>query len=662
MLLVRGTIFYAKRLLVSINNRLINLVCLAAAIHACIILSAQLPPRQWALHYGGSSVDIPFVIKFTSDGGTIVAGYTDSKSGDVSPQPNREYWDLWVLKLDRCGTIQWERSFGGTGYESARDLVQTADGGFMVLGETNSTDGGVTTGFGGTKDIWLLKLGAGGNLEWQKRYGGSGLDIGNHIEITTDGGYLIAASSSSNDGDIRGNHGTGGYTDGVLMKINATGIVQWSKCFGGTKNEELFDIEIINGTTYLAGFANSIDGDIPPNQKNYDVWLMALDANGNKIFSKIYGGAQNDVAYSMTKAADGTLTLAGYTTSTDGDVSGAKGSQDYWVINVNRDGKLNWQKVLGGTEADYARTIITDADSSYIIGGISYSDDGDITGALGEGDYWTVKLSSSGNIVWKQNWGGSDNDHLRCMIRHPSLDEYYLAGDSESDDGDFTNSQGDADFAVIKLKIPELSTQDSTVCNIGGFIPYQDTLPDACGYDSAIITYRPVLIGGPFNNTRKADTIFAGQSVTLHANGNGVITWTSHATLSCTDCADPVASPLVTTVYTATNSLPDGCTISDQFTVVVLNDALVYVPTGFTPNGDGRNDYFGPIGKVPEGYTLQVFNRNGEIVFRSTTMNQKWNGTFRGKSQPAGVFIYLIDYKDIQNKPHQQKGTLTLIR
>ena len=255
---------------------------------------------------------------------------------------------------------------------------------------------------GGTKDIWLLKLAASGNLEWQKRYGGSGLDIGNHIEITSDGSYLIAASSSSNNGDITGNHGTGGYTDGVLMKITAAGAVQWSKCFGGSKNEELFDFEIINGTTFLTGFTNSIDGDIPPDQKNYDVWLLAIDQNGNKVFSKIYGGSQNDVAYCMTKGADGSLTMAGYTTSNDGDVSGAKGSQDYWVLNVDQKGKLNWQKDLGGTDAEYAKTIITDKDSSYIIGGISYSDDGDVTNPLGEGDYWTVKLNPAGNLVWKK--------------------------------------------------------------------------------------------------------------------------------------------------------------------------------------------------------------------------------------------------------------------
>lgn len=645
-----------------INYTTICFLCLALLLNAGIAAQSPVPPVQWTNHYGGSQVDIPFVIKFTSDGGTVVAGYTDSKDGDIGPHTPREYWDLWVAKLDKCGIIQWQQSFGGTGYESARDIVQTADGGYMVLGETNSTDGGVVAGFGGTKDIWLLKLTAAGNLVWQKRFGGSGLDIGNHIEITSDGGFLIAASSSSNDGNIRGNHGTGGYTDGVLMKLTAAGAIQWTKCFGGSKNEEFFDIEIINGKTYLAGFTNSVDGDIPPSQQNYDVWLLALDANGNKIFSKIYGGSQNDVAYSMTKGADGTLTLAGYTTSNDGDVSGAKGSQDYWVINVDQNGKLNWQKVLGGSEADYANAIITDEDSSYIIGGISYSDDGDITNALGEGDYWTVKLDAKGKLVWKQNWGGGSSDHLRSMIHDPVLNEYYLAGDSESGDGDFNESMGETDFAIIKLKIPELLSKDSAVCSINGYIPVQDTLRDACGYDSVLVKYTPVLLNGPFSDARKADTIFVGQNVQIFSNGNGTVTWNSDASLSCLNCPDPIASPTATTIYTATNSLPNGCQVSDRFTVVVLTDAVVMTPTAFTPNGDGLNDYFGPIGKVPDNYKLQIFNRNGETVFKSSAISQRWDGRFKGVLQPTSVFIYMIEYKDIQNKTHQQKGTFTLIR
>jgi gliding motility-associated-like protein len=636
------------------------LLCLYSLL-LCSLAHAQIPPQQWAQHYGGSKVDIPFSIKFTSDGGTIVAGYTDSKNGDVKLQPTREYWDLWVLKLDKCGSVQWEKSLGGTGYESARDIEQTADGGYIVLGETNSTDGDVPSGYGGTKDIWLLKFTAAGTVQWQKRIGGTGLDIGNHITIASDGGYLIAASSSSNDGDIHANHGIG-YTDGVLIKTDANGTVLWSKCFGGTKNEELLDIEIINGKIFAAGYANSTDGDIPPNQKNYDVWLLALDANGNKIFSKIYGGSQNDVAYSMTKGADGSLTLAGYTTSTDGDVSGAKGSQDYWIINVSQSGKLNWQKVLGGSDADYANTIITDKDSSYIIGGISYSSDKDVTGAKGDGDYWVVKLSAAGNIVWKKNWGGSKNDNLRSIIYQPLRDEYYLCGDSESGNGDFRASKGETDFGIIKLKQPELLSKDSTVCSINGFVAASDTLRDVCGYDSLIVSYKPVTIKGPFDQLQQTDSIFVGQTITLPSNGNGTVIWNMDPTLSCSNCANPIASPQVTTIYTATNSIAADCMVSDQFTVVVLKDAVVQTPTGFTPNGDGLNDYFGPIGKVPEHYLMQIFDRNGETVFKSSSLDSKWDGRYKGRVQPSGVFIYLINYKDMQNKPHQQKGTLALIR
>jgi len=118
---------------VRINYHFTCLLCLGIFIYAGLTAQTPLPPVQWTNHYGGSQVDIPFVIKFTADGGTVVAGYTDSKDGDINPHAPREYWDLWVAKLDRCGNIQWEQSFGGTGYESARDIVQTADGGYLAM-------------------------------------------------------------------------------------------------------------------------------------------------------------------------------------------------------------------------------------------------------------------------------------------------------------------------------------------------------------------------------------------------------------------------------------------------------------------------------------------------------------------------------------------------
>lgn len=624
---------------------------------------AQLPPQQWARKYGGSNVDIPLSIKITNDGGTVAAGYTDSRDGDVNPQPNREYWDLWVVKLSRCGDIEWERSFGGSNYESARDVAQTADGGYIVVGETNSTDGGVVSGYGGTKDIWILRLNAAGNLLWQRRYGGNGLDIANHVHLLADGSFYVLASSSSNDGNITGNHGTAGYTDGVLMKLDASGNLQWSRCYGGSKNEEFFDMEIINGRIYIAGFANSTDGDIPPQQKNYDVWLLALDANGNKIYSKVYGGSQNDVAYSMTRGNDGSLTLAGYTTSNDGDVSGARGSQDYWVININpANGNINWQRVLGGTQADYANSILTDSDGGYIIGGIAYSNNGDVSNPLGDGDYWVVKLSSTGAVLWDQNFGGGGNDHLRSIVFQPSVKEYFLCGDSDSWGGDFSGGYGEVDFGIIKLKLLDTLLLDSTVCSLNGFVPPADTLRDICGNDSAYVSYRPVIISGPLDGLKKIDTIFTGQSLQLPSNGNGSITWNYHPTLSCTDCTRPVATPSETTIYTATNAIDEGCSRSDQFTLVVLKDALTFIPSAFTPNGDGLNDWFGPLGKVPDQFSMQVYDRNGTLFFRSFSTYNKWDGKVNGVVQPNGIYVYLVQYKDIQGTWIMKKGTVALIR
>ncbi|MFT4024646.1 MAG: hypothetical protein QM664_12780, partial [Flavihumibacter sp.] len=326
-----------------VSTGLLLILCLLATAPAV----AQLPDIQWARKYSGSAVDIAHRIIITANGGTALAGYTSSKDGIVPAKAPRDYWDLLVIRLSSCGEVQWAKSFGGTGYESAKDIVETADGGFLVLGETNSTDGDVAAGYGGSKDVWLLKLGADGSLQWQKRYGGSQMDIGNRIVPLPDGNYLLLCSTASNDGNFPGNRSASGFTDGGLIKIDPNGQVLWTRCYGGSRNEELFDGAVVGNRLYVTGYANSVDGDIPPAQKNYDVWLLCLDLSGNKIYSKIYGGSQNDVAYVMSAKKD-TLTLAGYTTSTDGPVSGAHGAQDGWVFQCTTSGNMIWQATLGG--------------------------------------------------------------------------------------------------------------------------------------------------------------------------------------------------------------------------------------------------------------------------------------------------------------------------
>ena len=638
------------------TNQPACLLLAIAFICSSLISNSQLP-RHWARTYGGSGVDIATSIKATTDGGSIVVGYTDSKNGDVSQHASREYWDLWVLKLDACGTKLWERSFGGRGYDAARDVIQLSDGGYFILGETNSVDGDVTAGYGASKDIWLIRISNTGNLVWQKRYGGSGIDIGNQIKHLNDGNFLIASSTSSTDGNFIGSHG---YTDGGLLKIGPDGSIIWSKCFGGSKNDELLAIEEINGRIYIAGYANSVDGDIPPTQKNYDVWLLALDNNGAKVFSKIYGGSQNDVAYSMTRSSNGSLCLAGYTTSTDGDVTQARGGQDYWVINVAATGKLNWQRTLGGAKADYANAIIADGSNGYLVGGTSYSTNQDVTTSYGDGDFWLVRLDANGTKTWEKSFGGTKADNLRSLAKAVNAEEYLLAGDAESRDRDFTFNRGDADLAVIKLKLPRTIVSDTLVCDPARFPALTDTLRDACGFDSVFRTYKPLPVSPPLTGFALADTIFEGETVRLPGPDAGNLLWQGNG-LSCNSCTHPSVTPGQTSTYTLIQQLT-GCTQQSRFTVVVLRDAMVEIPTGFTPNGDGLNDYFGPIGKVPAAYQLQVINRYGEIVFKSSSMHAKWNGYYKNSLQPTGAFIYLIQYNNREGQPILRKGTVMLIR
>ena len=218
------------------------------------------------------------------------------------------------------------------------------------------------------------------------------------------------------------------------------------------------------------------------------------------------------------------------------------------------------------------------------------------------------------------------------------------------------------DFALLKFRQPQQETKDSTVCDIAGFVPVTDTLTDACGYDSVYVSYRPVALNNPLGNGPKRDTIFMGQSITLQASGNGIVQWTAHPTLSCSLCPSPVATPQTTTTYTVQLSSPLGCMVTDSFTVVVLNDAWVHTPNAFTPNADGLNDYFGPLGKVPDGFKMEIYNRYGQTLFVSSHMHHRWDGRFKGELQPMGTYIYKFQFKDIQQKSHQQSGYFTLIR
>ncbi|MFH2143681.1 MAG: T9SS type A sorting domain-containing protein [Bacteroidota bacterium] len=289
---------------------------------------------QWQKCLGGTNEDNARYIQQTSDGGFVVAGCSFSNDGDVSG--NHGSYDYWVVKLDSTGDVQWQKCLGGTDYDWAYSIQQTSDGGFIVAGWSESNDGNVS-GNQGDRDFWIVRLNSTGDVQWQKCLGGTSYDYAYSIQQTSDGGYIVAGYSFSNDGDVSGNHSTS-TPDSWVVRLNSTGDVQWQKCLGGAGSDNAYSIQqTSDGGFIVAGLSASNDGDVSENHGNSDSWVVKLNSTGDVQWQKCLGGTSSDYAYSIQKTSDSGFIIAGYSNSNDGDVSGNHGSYDFWVVKLSSE-------------------------------------------------------------------------------------------------------------------------------------------------------------------------------------------------------------------------------------------------------------------------------------------------------------------------------------
>ena len=440
------------------------IVLLFAAVSAAF---AQ-PTIEWQKSFGGTNSDDAYSIQETSDGGYIVAGGSRSSDGDVtghhsSSHPGIFTRDYWVVKLDSAGNIEWQKSLGGSENDYAYSIQQTSDGGFVVAGFSYSNDGDVTGHHGipgDSLDYWIVKLNSIGNIEWQKSLGGSNNDWAHSIQQTVDGGYIVAGRSNSNDGDVTGHHGITGYPDYWIVKLNTTGNIEWQKSLGGSGWDVANSIQQTGDDGFIvAGYSTSNDGDVTGNHGSFDYWVVKLNGSGSIEWQKSLGGSDSDYAHSIQQTSDGGFIVAGRGHSNNGDATGNHGSSDFWVVKLNSSGNIEWQKSLGGIDYEEAYSIQQTVDGGYIVAGRSSSNDGDVTGNHGESDYWVVKLNSTGNIEWQKSLGGSDYE-VAYSIQQTSDGVFIVAGYSHSNDGDVTGHHGHTSWSYTDYWIAKLSPQD----------------------------------------------------------------------------------------------------------------------------------------------------------------------------------------------------------
>ena len=407
---------------------------------------------EWEKSFGGSVLNEPYLVQQTSDGGYIVAGGSNSNDGDVSG--NHGGLDFWIVKLDTIGTIEWQKSLGGSADDIAYSVQQTSDGGYIVAGESASNDGEVSGNHGG-RDFCVMKLNSIGTIEWQKSLGGSADDIAYSVQQTSDGGYIVAGESLSNDSDVSGNHGS---SDFWVVKLNTAGTIEWQRSLGGSTDDIAYSVQQTSDGGYaVVGESTSNDGDVSGNHGSTDYWIVKLNTMGAIEWQKSLGGSSDDHAFSFQQTSDGGYIIAGWAMSIDGDVSGSHGGgyYDFWVVKLDTIGAIEWQKPLGGSRNDVAYSIRQTSDGGYIVAGYTVSSNGDCTVNHGLSDYWVVKLNATGTIEWQKSLGGSKYD-IANSIQQTSDGGYIVAGRSMSNNGDVTghHSQYGNDYWIVKLSKP----------------------------------------------------------------------------------------------------------------------------------------------------------------------------------------------------------------
>ncbi|RMA58976.1 T9SS type A sorting domain-containing protein [Ulvibacter antarcticus] len=434
------------------SNR-IGLLSLILFINAPII-SAQAPIIQWERSFGGNHSEYVRSVAVTNDGGYIVAGASESDSGDVTG--NHGALDFWVTKISSSGSLQWQKSLGGPHVDFCEDIKQTSDGGYIMLGRSFQ-NGGDVTGNHGLMDYWVVKISSTGVLEWQRSLGGVSNDQGYSISQTADGGYILAGGAESSDGDVGDAIDAGDYW---VVKLSSSGNIQWEKSLGGGDNDVAYDIvQTPEGGYILTGSSRSNNIMVTGNHGGQDLWIAKISSTGILEWQKSYGGTSDEGGYSIINTADGGYAAAGYTHSNDGDVSGNHGSYDFWIIKINNSGTLQWQKTLGGTSLDIAYDMIQQSDGGYVVIGETSSNNGDVSGNNGMSDVWLARLSASGTLLWREAFGGSDNEE-GYSLQKTNDGGFIFVASSQSSNGDVSFNNGQEDFWVVKLAPDPLRIED----------------------------------------------------------------------------------------------------------------------------------------------------------------------------------------------------------
>ena len=356
----------ARRLPVLLAGLLVLAVLALASYNS---VSAQ-SVAQWRTVLGGDADEFAHAVALADDGGYAIAGETRSFGAGSQ--------DGWLVKLDAQGEEQWARAYGGAESDVIYAVQKAADGGYILAGETHSAQGATAS----QSDYWLLKTDADGEVEWERSFGNSKQslthateetsDVAHAVRQTRDGGYVLAGSSS-------GSFGTGVW----LLRTDSNGNLLWSRNPGAATSAVAYDVvQTADGGFTITGISNSVN-------TGRDAILIKTDSRGNTKWTESFGGEDNDEARSLILTSDGGYALGGFSWSYGAGLS------DFWLVKVEEEGRLEWQRTFGGVARESARSLVQTSDGGYALAGWSES-------FSSGGRFWAVKTGPNGRQQWSR--------------------------------------------------------------------------------------------------------------------------------------------------------------------------------------------------------------------------------------------------------------------
>ncbi len=360
------------------------------------------------------------------------------------------FWCCMVLFTTRlCGqiTIDWEKNYGGSSHDFLNAVQATQDGGYLLVGHSGSSDFDCDTSYG-SNDFFIIKTDSIGQIQWSKHFGGTDWDAAYDVIEISSSNFIIAGRTLSSNTDVTFSHGS---WDIWIIQIDATGNLIWEKTYGGSSFEGVWDMEEASPNAFLlAGYSASNNGDLGSGFGQTDAVVMKIDSLGNLSWLHQFGGNGDDWFYDLQTISDGGIVVTGSTNSVNGQVANNYGNADAWVVWLDSLGNLISNKTYGGSLYDNFQNALVLANGDLLLTGTTESYDYDVTNNYGQKDYWLVRTDSSGLILWQKNYGGSGNDIANKTIA-PNASEFILCGYSSSTDNDVTGNYGLTDFWVVQM-------------------------------------------------------------------------------------------------------------------------------------------------------------------------------------------------------------------